>query len=212
MTSKSSGRNLEEQWGSLASYASSFASFVIGHVDLSKINSIILFGSAARSEAGEDSDVDIFFDGSISQKEADKLIVQFSRTDAFKKWGLLGISNEIKPIAGNIDEWLDLKQSIIADGIVLYGKFKEMPENAKPMVLFSWEEIKPNSNRVLFNKRMFGFLHYGKRYEGLLEQINGKKIGKGAVIVPDEKHKEVLELFKRHDIKFSMKKVLEIGD
>ncbi|MFH1065623.1 MAG: nucleotidyltransferase domain-containing protein [Nanoarchaeota archaeon] len=211
MTSKSSGRNSEEQWRSLASYASSFASFVIGHADLSKIKNIILFGSAARGEAGDDSDIDIFIDGSLSQAQADRLVTQFSRTDAFKKWKLLGINNEIKPIAGNLDEWLDLKQSIIADGIVLYGKFKEMPENAKPMVLFSWEEIKPNSNRVLFNKRMFGFNHYGKRYEGLLAQINGKKIGKGAVIVPDEKHKEVLELFKRHDVKFSMKKVLEIS-
>ncbi|MDD4877974.1 MAG: nucleotidyltransferase domain-containing protein [Candidatus Nanoarchaeia archaeon] len=212
MTSKNSGRNSAGQWGSLASYASSFASFVIGHADLSKLKNIILFGSAARGDAGDDSDIDIFIDGALSQKEVDKILLQFSRTDAFKKWGLLGISNEIKPIAGNLDEWSDLKQSIIADGIVLYGNFKEMPENAKPMALFSWEEIKPNSNRVLFNKRMFGFLHYGKRYEGLLETIDGKKIGKGAVFVPDEKHKEVLELFKRHDVKFSMKKVLEVGD
>lgn len=211
MTSTSSGRNSGERWKKLVSYASEFSSFVIGHADLGKINNIILFGSAARGEAEENSDVDIFIDGSLGQKEADRLAAQFCKTEAYKKWNLLGISNEIKPIAGSLGKWADLKQSIISDGIVLYGKFKEMPENAKPMALFSWEEIKPNSNRVLFNKRMFGFNHYGKRYEGLLVQVNGKKIGKGAVIVPDERHKEILELFRKHDIKWNMRKVLEIS-
>lgn len=202
--------NSEGQWRKLLSYASAFSSFAIGYSDLKKLKNIILFGSAARGEAGEGSDIDIFIDGSISQKEADRLAVQFLRTDAFKKWNLLGVSNEIKPIAGSIDKWADLKQSIISDGIVLYGKFKEMPENAKLRVLFSWEEIKPNSNRVLFNKRMFGFNHYGKRYDGLLKAAGGRKVGKGAVIVPDEKQKEVLELFKRHGLNFSMSKVVEV--
>lgn len=211
MTSESLERNSEEQWRKLLSYASAFSSFAIGHSVIGKIRNIILFGSAARGEAGEDSDIDIFFDGSLSQKEVDRLVIQFSKTDASKKWNLLGVSNELKPIAGNLDKWADLKQSIISDGIVLYGKYREMPENAKAMVLFSWEEIKPNSNRVLFNKRMFGFNHYGKRYEGLLVQLNGKKIGKGAVIVPDEKHKEILDLFRKHDVKWNMKNVLEVS-
>lgn len=210
MTLTGLGRNSGERWRKLVSYASEFSSFVIGHADLEKIKNIILFGSAARGEADESSDVDIFIDGSLSQNEAARLVIRFSKTDAFKKWNLLGVSNEIKPVAGNIDKWADLKQSIISDGIVLYGKFKEMPENAKPMALFSWEEIKPNSNRVLFNKRMFGFNHYGKRYEGLLEHCGGRKIGKGAVIVPEEKQKEVLELFRKHDIKWNMRNILEV--
>jgi len=195
----------------LVSYASSFASFAIAHSDLSKIKNIILFGSAARGEAGKESDIDIFIDGALKEADADKLVPAFYKTDSYKKWGMLGVKNEINAIAGNLDEWDVLKQSIADKGIVLYGRYKEVPENARRMVLFSWEEIKPNSNRVLFNKRMFGFNHYGKRYEGLLAQAGGKKVGKGAVIVPEERHKEVLELFRKHDIKWNMRKVLEIS-
>ncbi len=195
----------------MVSYASSFASFVLSNIELNRIRSIILFGSVARMEAGEDSDVDIFIDGDVSDNESGSLLKMFCKTDAYRKWNLLGISNDIKVMCGNLGEWKDLGDSIIMDGIMLYGKYRGMPSDGKLMSIFAWEEIRPNSNRVLFNKRMFGFSHYGYTYSGMLEKCGGKKLGKGSIIVPYESHKEFLSLFRRHKVNWSVRKVLEIN-
>lgn len=209
MPSTNLKKNSSKSGNELISYASSFASFFIAHADLKKVRDILLFGSVARMEAGTKSDVDIFIDGTISEEEAEKLLDRFYETEEYRKWKLLGVENDIKVMAGNLKEW-ELYDSVVADGIVLYGPYRKMPSNTRAMVLFSWEEIKPNANRVLFNKRLFGFNHYGKRYKGILETYDGKKIGKGAVLVPKKHYKEVLDLLRKHKVSCRMREVLEV--
>ncbi|MFH0797810.1 MAG: nucleotidyltransferase domain-containing protein [Candidatus Woesearchaeota archaeon] len=210
MRSTSSSRNSGWQNTRLVSYASSFVSFVLFNMDLGMIRNIILFGSVARMEAGEESDVDIFIDGDVSDKEADALVKRFCKTESFQRWKMHGIANDIKVMHGNLEEWKDLNDSIILDGITLYGKYRGTPSGGRLMSLFSWEDVKPNSNRVLFNKRLFGFSHYEYRYKGMLEKYGGKKLGKGSIMVPYESHKEFLLLFKRHKVDWSLRKVLEM--
>ncbi|MBU4352024.1 MAG: hypothetical protein KJ939_02990 [Nanoarchaeota archaeon] len=160
-------------------------------------------------EADDKSDIDIFIDGSIPEEEAENLVERFCKTEEFKKWKLLGVENDIKVMVGNLEQW-ELYDSIVSDGIVLYGSYRKMPSNTRAMVLFSWDEIRPNANRVLFNKRLFGFNHYGKRYKGILENYDGKKIGKGVVLVPKKHYKEILNLLKKHKISYKMTSIMEL--
>ena len=57
----------------LISYALDFASFIVQNLkELDKVQSIILFGSAARDEAEKDSDVDIFVEVTSNEKNIEK--------------------------------------------------------------------------------------------------------------------------------------------
>ena len=208
MHSTSSGRNSEKLNRKLVSYASAFASFILRKTE-SKITSIILFGSAARNEAGAKSDIDIFIDGELEEKEAESLVNAFYKSEEHKKWELLGIKQDIKPVAGHLRDWKELEESIAGTGILLYGIYQGISSSAEPKVIFTWDEIKPNSSRVLFNKRLFGFLHYTKHYAGLLEKCNGSKLGKGSFIAPYETRKEFIGLFRKHKAKWAMRKVFE---
>ena len=67
------------------------------------------------------------------------------------------VKNEIRLTIGNLDKWKKLKNSIISNGLILYGKFEEMPEEAQHKTLFAWENIRPESKRVMLIKRMFGY-------------------------------------------------------
>ncbi len=190
----------------LLSYAEDFTSFLIKNIsDLKNIKNIILFGSTARGEASKESDIDIFFelftpDNKI-QEELNKLKSDFFESARFKQyWSLLDVDNEFNALSGTFEEWKELKNSIIANGILLYGKFSAIPE-AKNVMISSWEGIKPNSKRVFFNKKMFGYKQGKRQYFGLLQKYGGNKIGKGVTILPEEAKKELQELFNKFKVK-----------
>ncbi len=194
----------------LIAFAEDCVSFLIERADLTKIKNIILFGSVARKEASKDSDIDIFIDTVFDiKKDILKLRDDFYDSAKYKSyWELFGIKNEIKLTIGDLDKW-DLKPSIIANGIVLYGSYKEMPKNAEHKVLFVWENIKPESARVMFNKKIFGYKHAKKFYKGFLQNYGGNKIGKGCVLVPLQYSIEFRKILKKYKISAKIKNIIE---
>ncbi len=202
-------------WNKLISYASDFVSFLLYNLDedsVGKINRIVLFGSAARRATDKKSDVDIFID-TIEEHRIDneikKIKNDFYKSVKFKKyWSLLGIKNDINCIVGKLDDWKNIRRSVVSDGVTLYGKFIDIPEHGKSMILFTWENIKPNSKRVLFNKRIFGYKHHGKRYPGMLEKYRGEKVGKGSILVPLEHGKNFLDILRQMKIKVRIREIL----
>ena len=200
---------------SIIAYALDFVSFFMQKFkEKNMINNIILFGSVARNEAKEDSDVDIFIDiikeNNKLQNEVNKIVSNFYDSAKYKNyWKLLGINNEIKAIIGVLDKWKELKSSIISNGIVLYGKYKSNIKNGSHKSFFIWENIKPNSKRVLFNKQLVGYKQNNKFYLGFLQKYNGEKLGKGCIIVPLEHSNVFHSLFKKYKITVKIKKVQE---
>lgn len=199
----------------LLPYALDFSSFLLQKIkDKSKIKSIILFGSVAREEASQKSDVDIFVDLIKESKETEieisSIKEEFYRSAKFTRyWKLLGVRNEIQQVVGELNQWKELKSSIINNGILLYGKYK--PEvKGKPKVLFVWENISPNSKRVLFNKQLFGYKQYEKFYPGLLQKYNGERLGKGNLLVFWDNYIVFHQLFKKHKVTVKIKKIMEI--
>lgn len=199
----------------LIAYTMDFASFLIGEIkNKDNIRNIILFGSVAREDNAEDSDIDIFVDvvkeDKKNEKEISGLLTKFMNSVKFKNyWKLLDVKNEIKIMVGDLNNWKNLKSSIIANGLVLYGKFKPAVKEGRHLVFFAWENIKPNSKRVLFNKQMFGHKQKGKFYDGLVGKYMGERIGKGCIIAPLEHGNVFHSLFKKYRISVKIMKVLE---
>ena len=176
----------------LLSYASDFTSFLLERAD---VNQIILFGSAARGEADSESDIDLFIEG---KADFEKVKEAFFKSKRYKDyWELKGIDNSINIISGSLDDWKDLKNSIISNGIVLYGKYKGMPNKGEHKVMFSWENIKPESKRVLLFKRLLGYTAEGKKYDGLVQKYKGEKISKGSIMAPLEHYLVFMNLFRK---------------
>lgn len=198
----------------LISYAMDFASFFIKKSrNTPKIKNIILFGSVSRHEASKGSDVDLFVDVVMDEdeidKEAKKITKEFYESVLFKSyWELFGIKNGFKLTVGKLHEWDELQNSIISNGITLYGKFNALPRG-KNMALFFFENISPNSKRVMINKRMFGYMHSGKRYEGMVEKYRGERLGKGGIMVPTEHANEFIKAFRKLKVNFKIKKIID---
>ncbi len=187
---------------------------MIEDLDIDNVNNIILFGSASRNQANKDSDIDIFVDIIDKEDEYKKhikqIIEKFYNSRFYQNyWKIKGIDNNFNVITGKIDEWNELKDNIISTGITLYSKFKSMPENKKYNLLIYFENIKPETKRVLLYKNLYGYNANEKHYQGLLDKYKGIKINKGTIIVPLENKKVFIELFKRFNITIKTKNIIE---
>jgi predicted nucleotidyltransferase len=199
----------------LISFAIDFTSFLLQKIKIKEeISNVILFGSAAREEADASSDVDIFVDVSKesikTESEIKKRLDEFVASSKYKNyWKLIGVENNIKLIVGKLERWKELRPAVIANGIILYGKFKPEIKEGKHKTFFIWENIKPNSKRVSLNKQLFGHKQMGKFYQGLLQKRDGERLGKGCIIVPLEHSVVFHKLFKKYKVIVRIKKVLE---
>lgn len=199
----------------LAAYAMDFASFLVQKLkSKEKIKQIILFGSVSRDEAEKGSDIDLFIDvidvDNKLEQEIKHCLSTFLDSAKYKNyWQLLGITNDIQLTIGKLSKWKELNTSIISNGWVLFGKYKPKIKEGAHNVFFIWENIKPNSKRVLFNKQMCGYIQNKKFYNGLLQKYNGKRLGKGCIIVPLESSNFFLRLFRRYKITVKIKKIID---
>jgi len=187
-------------------YADSFSSFLITKLkseQLAKVKAIILFGSAARGDASAESDIDIFVDIVSDEKPIEKVVdyalKTFYESIIFTKyWKLLGVENNIRPIVGKLEDWKDLKSSILANGLVLYGKYLATKGlKGAPVVLFYWDPVKSQTRRVLLSKKLYGYSYKGKSYKGLLEQFGATKISTNCILVNLEHAKAFSNVFKQ---------------
>lgn len=188
-------------------YASAFIAFVLPKLE--NIKDIILFGSVARNEDDEDSDIDLFFN--VENKKDEKKIEdklkqetpRFYKSKIAEPFILRGIKNEIKIHVGVLDEW-KLKRSIISDGIALYGKYKELPEKQKHLMLFILEPIKNITKRNKITRSLFGRKEKNYLKQGVLKEYNGKKISPSSFIVPIEYSKEIIKFFSSEKVPYKL--------
>src|SRR3989344_8016658 len=135
----------------LIAYAMDFASYLVSKFE--GVNKVILHGSVARGDFNDNSDIDLFID--ISDKKMEKKIRaienNYFKAESYRRWKLKGLKNDFYLIIGKLDseEWKDLKRAILNTGLVIYGKYTEGNKEGKHYVMFSFENIKPESKRVM---------------------------------------------------------------
>lgn len=196
----------------LISYAMDFCSLLLRSIVSDRINGIILFGSVVRGDFDEESDVDIFVDSKYKiEKEVNKVLKSFEVSDVNEKWQLKGVRNPLSVKVGDLDKW-KLRRSVISDGIVLYGKYKDVPKNVKYYLLLSLDFKGLNRNKkISVWRKLYGYRQkMGSRSyvsKGLIGKVSGKKIDKGVIVVPSENKDEVIGFLKKNKIKHRINEI-----
>ena len=202
----------------LLSYAQDFVSFLTFNLEeklFGEITRVVLFGSVSRRDSTKTSDIDLFIEVSGKDREiedaVDRIMDKFYESPKFSKyWKLMGIDNPISCKFGTPSAWKDLYPSIIQDGIVLYGKYSREAVEGNPYLLMAWENVRPESRRVMLNRKLFGYAKRGKTYDGYVSQYNATRISKGALLVPLEHRQVFEELFHRYKIPFTVYSLIEV--
>jgi predicted nucleotidyltransferase len=194
----------------LVSYAMSFLSFCFRRPELggNDIRMVSLFGSVARGDFGNNSDIDIFVD--TEKKNEDKLkkkflyfYGKFRESEEFRRWKLLGIENEISVNVGDINEW-ELKDNVLSGGIMLYGR----PSlQKKRQYLVTFEPIKEIARRNRVTRRVFGRTEKHYEDEGLVKNAGGEILSPRSFLIPGTELKKILEIFSNENVKYRIKEI-----
>lgn len=190
----------------LIAYAQSFTSFLLQRLneDANQIKQIILFGSVTRGESNKKSDIDLFID--ILNKKIENRIIKlkdrfYSSESFIHIWTLLGIKNEINCSIGKLEDWDNLKGSLIANGIVLYGKYKENTKTEQ-YYLFIVTHGKDRNKNISMWRQLYGYKQkIGKKVyvkKGLVKEYEGKKLARGVFIIPSEHTQKIISFFKKN--------------
>ncbi len=172
------------------------------------VRSAALFGSTARGSATEDSDIDLFIECDAEREE-----------DVARSLYLLGGEFDLRfsPIFFRAKEWrrfdLQFLESIFRQGRVLKGQLPRLTPldlDLQPLRLVSYQTrgISPRRRAKLL-REIDGYRTVkrvnGKRYvvekQGFLKEMGGWRVGRGAVIVPEEKIQAFDDLLWRYRAK-----------
>lgn len=187
----------------LISFAMSFVSFL---VDRARIERVILYGSVAADNFDGESDIDLFVEVDDRMiKRVKDLLTLYRKSKNYEKFRLEGVKNDISVKCGKLDEWKDLKRSIVSGGIVLYGRYEGEGEKLKHKILFMTElESRLKSEKIKIWRKLYGYQQkVGKKVyvsEGLAE----KKIGRGAFLCSLDRVDEVKNYFKKEKIRYRL--------
>jgi len=180
--------------------------------ELSKIADIkvvILYGSFARGEYTSRSDIDLLI---ITTKRKTQRDVQNKIIDLESE-----IERNIQPTVRTISELQKtdsgLLQNIFKEGKILYLKEPaEMPSalllQQKPYLIYSFKISNlSQKDKVRFNRTFYEQAKKGYKYNGLLNELAGKKISPGCVIVPISQKEKIEKFFKKFNVSFEQLKV-----
>ena len=187
----------------LISFAMNFSSFL---VDRTNISRIILYGSVADNSFDKDSDIDLFVE--CDKKEAGKiknLLELYKKTKEYENFKLEGVDNEISVKCGKLDEWKDLKRSVISNGIVLYGKYSDEPDELKHKILFIADLVdKSKTEKIKIWRKVYGYEQKVGKKTYVFDGLSEKKVGRGAFISNLENSEKVKEFFRKNKVKYKL--------
>jgi len=180
--------------------------------ELSKIADvkvIILYGSFARGEYTSRSDIDLLIltTKRETQREVQGKIIKLESE----------IDRNIQPTVRTISELQKtdsgLLQNIFKEGKILYLKEPaEIPSalllQQKPYLIYSFKISNlSQKDKVRFNRTFYEQAKKGYKYNGLLNELAGRKISPGCVIVPISHKEKIEKFFKKFNVSFEQLKV-----
>jgi predicted nucleotidyltransferase len=195
---------------SLIAYAMDAASFLVDSPTGENIRKVILFGSVARGDFAAASDIDLFIDADEKyEKQIQKTLQLFLQSAINKRWEQKGIKNNISLKVGHLRAW-KLRREVISSGVLLYGKYTELPENAEPYLLIRTKDMgkKKTAQQVKIWRALYGYTQkVGKKsYEtvGLIQQAGGTKLGRGVFVVPMGQRQDIIQFLNKNKIQYTL--------
>lgn len=180
--------------------------------DLSEIPDlklVVLYGSYARGENTSRSDIDLFILTTKikTQEEIQNKVIELESE----------VGRNIQPTIRTISELQKtdsgLLQNIFKEGKVLYLREPaEIPSTLllqqKPYIIYSFRISKLSQrDKVRFNRSLYEQKRKGYKYKGLLNELGGKKLSSGCVMVPNNQKEKIEKFFKKLNVKFEQLKV-----
>ncbi|MEK6857892.1 MAG: nucleotidyltransferase domain-containing protein [Nanoarchaeota archaeon] len=201
----------------ILAYTYDFISMLLEQKNIKEsLNKIILFGSIARGDFDEESDVDLFFEikKESNEKETEQLIketINNFEIVAEKTWNLRNINLPIKVIVGTENDvtWDNLKDEIKHYGLVLYGQYQEQKEN-KTLISYSLKNLNQNEKMNCLRK-LYGYTTKTKNKvysnKGFLSTLGAVKTATNQIISKIENTKEILALLKEFNVPCKVVKI-----
>lgn len=168
------------------------------------VRSVVLFGSAARGSATEESDIDLFIDCDRDTEDAAwKAILRVDRQFEVEFSTIFYRPEERE---GFDKQFLE---SIFRNGRVLFGAMPNLTPidlDLQPLRLVSYrtERLSPKRRARMLRTidgyrttKRVGKKRYVVEKPGFLREVGGWRVGRGAVIVPEEKIEAFDELLRR---------------
>ncbi len=122
----------------------------------------------------------------------------------------MGIKNTFSIIVDDLNspKWKNVRYDIVSNGMLLYSKFKSIPENLQHNVLitFSTNKLK-QSDKMKLIRNLYGYESNETTKPGLVNKYNGIKISVNSVLIPIEKVKEFRKLFSEFRVTPQIKEI-----
>ena len=163
------------------------------------VRAAILFGSAAREEAADESDIDLLILPRPGRSEERAL----REVRAVEDRDNVRCSVLVSRAPGLVDLERQLAESILRHGVVLAGAMPSLTTeqlDLEPVRLLSLDlSGLPQAEKVRLERRLFGYesrrRHGSRVYRsgspGLVRQRGGRKIGRSLVVIPEAAVPEV---------------------
>lgn len=178
----------------------------------SEIETAIIFGSVARDQAGKESDLDICI---ILKNENLKSNISNKILDLEEKYDKNINLVFTNPSFKNLDR--QFIETILREGIVVYGKKPDA--SIQQLELEPYEIIKfdlsnlDHSKKMKIKRLLYGIetkkKYKGKIYtnkqKGLVEKLDGLRIGIASILIPEKKSWEIENILRENGV--SLRKI-----
>jgi len=165
---------------------------------------IILFGSFARGEADEGSDIDllVLFEDEDVMRRNEWEITRRMPADVF--------AQSICVCPSTFEETNPMfLQSVLEEGVILYMRhplvLTSRLANTSPqlVVTYSLKGLSQKEKQKV-DYRMFGRTVGERHYEGIVRERGGKRLGRGCFLIPKENAQKILDFLNKHNVKYGV--------
>lgn len=183
---------------------SSLSKIVAAVRSVEGVVAVFVFGSFARGEADEGSDVDllVLFEDEDVMRRNEWEVTRRLPADVFTQSICVCPSTlvEMNPV---------FLQSVLEDGVVLYMRhplvLRSRLASTSPhlLVTYSLKGLSQKEKQRV-DYRLFGRTVGKHHYDGIVEECGGKRLGRGCFLIPEESAQTVLDLLDNHNVKYEL--------